>query len=1106
MKIKKSYVSISFLLLIFSLTVIGANNQSLKPQYNLETPKTSAGEITIITPENKVYTEPDSGHFPSTYGFENDQAGQAPSGWVWAAPNGYVRVLDELDGFKKVVEAHKNSGGTPTYIRKYFEQASGTTGTVEFWFQKDTLGSGADASKVHFGSPGTEHIALGFQRGDIFVGDYGYSGDWTKIADNAYVANKWYHVRIDFDLSKGWQMNFNNGTIYGAGFAFAFEGGTPSAITYFHQYTHYSADHSSYSTFHDAISYSWDPSYEIGDNLKEGLLLSYENTTNLEWKGYSLDGQDNQTILGNTTIPMPSEGHHQIQVFGNDSLGIRYASELRFFQIDIDPVDISIISPINNEIFQDIAPDFEIFIDDPDLNASWYSLDGGITNIIFTGFTGIIEQSEWNKFSNGTVTIEFYANNSLNNIGYASVIVRKDVMGPIITVNSPQDDDVFGINAPNYDISIIESNLDSYWYTIDDGATNITISSFTGSIDQTEWGKKGGGTVLIRFYANDSFGNVDFSEVIVVKDLISPIVSINLPFLNEVFGIIPPNFDIAVIEVNPDLMWYTLDSGVTNITFGSLTGAIDQTEWDKQGNGTVTVKFYARDEGGNEGFAVVIVRKDIDTPLITINFPITDDTFGFHSPLYDIYVEEFNLDSMWYTIDNGLTNIPITSTVGTIDQTEWDKFGNGTVTITFYANDSINNIGQALVKVQKDVLGPIITINLPQDDDVFGFNPPNYDLSIEEFNLDSMWYTLDNGLTFIPITSTVGTIDQTEWDKRGGGTIAIRFYANDTLGNTGYSEVIIIKDIITPAISINSPNTFDVFGMISPSFDLSVVEPNLDSMWYSLDDGSTIVGINSLSGTIQQAEWNKFGNGTVTIQFYAMDLAGNIGVNQITVRKDVSLPTIAILSPEMREFIGPNAPHFELSIQEPNIDTMWYTLDYGTTNFYFDTFTGVIDQLEWNKHGNGSVVIQFYVRDKGGNEAFSEVLINKDIYAPIITIESPEIGDQILDYSPIFSVSIQEPNLDDFWYSLDNGTTNITVSEFTGIVDQVEWDTLPNGPVIIRFYAQDEAGNIGVASVIVTKLTTYIEPPPGIPGYDLIALIAISSIITLILLRKKFKK
>jgi len=183
LKIKKSYVSISFLLLIFSLTVIGANNQSLKPQYNLETPKTSAGEITIITPENKVYTEPDRGHFPSIYGFENDQEGEPPLNWVWEAPNGYVRVLDEIDGFKKVLETHKNSGGTPTRIRKDFEEESGNTGTVELWLRKDTDSGGADASKIALGSTGTGHIALGFQQGDIYRGDYGWYGDWIKIAD-----------------------------------------------------------------------------------------------------------------------------------------------------------------------------------------------------------------------------------------------------------------------------------------------------------------------------------------------------------------------------------------------------------------------------------------------------------------------------------------------------------------------------------------------------------------------------------------------------------------------------------------------------------------------------------------------------------------------------------------------------------------------------------------------------------------------------------------------------------------------------------------------------------------------------------------------------------
>jgi len=55
--------------------------------------------------------------------------------------------------------------------------------------------------------------------------------------------------------------------------------------------------------------------------LKEGLLLSYENTTILDWQGYSLDDQANITILRNKTIKIPSDGQHRIQVYGNDTMG-----------------------------------------------------------------------------------------------------------------------------------------------------------------------------------------------------------------------------------------------------------------------------------------------------------------------------------------------------------------------------------------------------------------------------------------------------------------------------------------------------------------------------------------------------------------------------------------------------------------------------------------------------------------------------------------------------------------------------------------------------------------------------------------------------------------
>jgi len=98
-----------------------------------------------------------------------------------------------------------------------------------------------------------------------------------------------------------------------------------------------------YHFYVDAVGFSWDPNYNIRDNLYEGLLLSYKSSISLDWIGYSLDGQWNRTILGNTTISMPNDGLHSVQVFGNDSIGNIYESEVRYFTVS----SISSISPFN---------------------------------------------------------------------------------------------------------------------------------------------------------------------------------------------------------------------------------------------------------------------------------------------------------------------------------------------------------------------------------------------------------------------------------------------------------------------------------------------------------------------------------------------------------------------------------------------------------------------------------------------------------------------------------------------------------------------------------------------------------------------------------------
>lgn len=679
---------------------------------------------------------------------------------------------------------------------------------------------------------------------------------------------------------------------------------------------------------------------------------------------------------------------------------------------------------------------------------------------------------------------------------------------PEINILNPLTNEIFGYIAPNFQLSIFESHLNTTWYSLDNGLTNITFSGFSGNIDQTEWDKFSNGTVNIRFYANNSWGNESSKEVMVRKDIIEPVISINSPVLYELFGSIPPDFDITVTESNPDTMWYTLDSGATNVTFGSVTGSIDQTEWDSKGNGTVTIGFYAKDEGGNKGFAEIIVRKDVNIPLITINTPNTNDIIGSQPPHYNITVVEPNIDLMWYTLNNGVTTVSFTEITGTIDQTEWDNFGNGSVTIIFYANDSVGNIAQASVRVNKDVLSPIITINSPQDSEVFGFTAPDYDLSIVEFNLDSMWYSLDYGVTVIPIYSLTGTIDQTEWEKKGGGTVPIRFYANDSLGHESFTDVTIIKDINLPLITIFSPSAGDIFGDTPPDYDISITESNLDSYWYTIDSGATNISISSLSGTIVQTEWDKLGNGTVTIRFYAEDEGGNEGFTEIIVRKDINIPLITINNPIIDDILGFRPPQFDVTVVEPNIDVMWYTLDNGITTILFTELTGTIDQTEWDKFGDGIVVIRFYVRDKGDNEAFAEVRITKDLVAPLITINEPDFGDTFLDFSPLYDIIIEETNLDSYWYSLDGGNTNISISSLSGIISESDWDDLPNGHVELLFYAKDTAGNIGQASVIITKNTTEIPgtPPPGIPGYNLIALLGVTLAVTLILTKRKLKK
>jgi hypothetical protein len=127
----------------------------------------------------------------------------------------------------------------------------------------------------------------------------------------------------------------------------------------------------------------------------------------------------------------------------------------------------------------------------------------------------------YSEYNNG----KEYFTLRLNNFNY-----KIDDSDPIINILSPQENQTFGRIAPSYNLSIIESNLDKIWYTLDGGLTNITITNLNGKINQTLWNTLLEGPIIIRFYANDSMGYLSYKDVIIYKKF-EPTISLLMIFI-----------------------------------------------------------------------------------------------------------------------------------------------------------------------------------------------------------------------------------------------------------------------------------------------------------------------------------------------------------------------------------------------------------------------------------------------------------------------------------------------------------------------------------------------------------------------------------------------
>jgi len=146
--------------------------------------------------------------------------------------------------------------------------------------------------------------------------------------------------------------------------------------------------------------------------------LTFTVSEPTSWIGYSLDGQANITIAGNTTLTGLSDGMHSLIVYASDIAGNVGYSDIVYFTIQTTPIDttppsISILSPENKTYdTTDIPLTFTI-----DESVSWiaYSLDGQ-ANLTITGNTTL------SGLSDDSHSLMVYAKDTAGNTGASEII------------------------------------------------------------------------------------------------------------------------------------------------------------------------------------------------------------------------------------------------------------------------------------------------------------------------------------------------------------------------------------------------------------------------------------------------------------------------------------------------------------------------------------------------------------------------------------------------------------------------------------------------------------------------------------------------------------
>ncbi|MBT3398252.1 hypothetical protein HOA55_05310 [archaeon] len=777
---------------------------------------------------------------------------------------------------------------------------------------------------------------------------------------------------------------------------------------------------------------------------------------------------------------------HTWYAFLYDALGeISLVNASGSYTTDVTSPSVTLVTPTNGSTITQDSVTFTVTVDEA-LTGAWYSLDAGVTNVTMTNTTLLSYTHTNSSISDGTYNITFWANDSYGNNGtlvgnwFIIDTTPVDTTPPAITIVSPAN---LSYQDPANTLINITADEDLEWaaYQLNGGSIidlgnssttswNITLSSLTQET-----------TYNLTIYANDTSSNQNNKSSIFYADSLAPRYSLaqanpspaNVSQDVNCSVIWNDTFDISSVIIGENSTG-TLENHT--ITFSGTNGGASYVISGAQfvGPDGYACKFYATDAAGNMNETIVNFNvNDVTAPVITVISP-TNQTYNDNNVSASITISE-NASSAWYSL-NGTTNV----TMGNTSSTAWNStlvsLPNGAYNITFYANDSSNNVGVSSVVyftvnvAAPDTTPPIITIDSIANVTYYTSTSLALNITTDE-NATWAGYSL-NGSAVVAMTNTSMVNWNTSLTLAAESTNTLIVYANDSASpaNQGNKTITFYVDTVYPQFTnVNaSPNPanesqdVNCSAYVTDTFALSGVKIEENTSGSFVNHTISLTATGWMNHTM-----TSVAKGNYTCRFYATDAAGNSNITSTTFSvNDVTAPVVSINSP-LNQTYGTATILFSITLGE-NATAANYSLDGGATNVSLSgSGTAWSDSVDTGVDGEKTVI--FYAIDSSGNIGTNSInftvdAVPEDTTAPTITVWSPSNNSYDTDGSVLLNITTNE-NLGWAGYTNNSGTlTNL------GNTSMTSWNktiSLVEGQHDIIYYANDTSDNQANDSVTV---------------------------------------